>query len=79
MAILKINHSGNTPFYSGSTANKYHDDNSLYEVIAYCCDPRRAISGLIGGFGIDVRYAAAQMDGLARAYRQADGIRLRHM
>lgn len=79
MAILKVNHGGNTPFYSGSTTKKYYDENALYDVITYCCDPGKAISGLIGGFGINVQYAAAQMDGLARAYRQADGIRLRHM
>lgn len=79
MAILKINHSGNTPLYSDRTAPKYHDGNSLHDVISYCCNPNKARSGLIGGFGINVRYAAEQMDGLARAYRQADGIRLRHM
>lgn len=79
MAILKVNHSKNTLPYWGSTVPKYHDVNSLHDVISYCCNPDKAKSGLIGGFGINVRYAAEQMDGLAWAYRQADGVRLRHM
>lgn len=78
MAILKVSHSKNTSPYLYSTVPKYHDENSLNNVISYCCNPDKAKSGLIGGFGINVQYAAEQMDELARAYRQTDGIRLRH-
>lgn len=79
MAVLKIIHGQNAESLSTHDNPKYHDENSLYNVIAYCCNPAKAKSGLIGGFGIDPPYAAEQMDALARAYRKADGIRLRHM
>lgn len=79
MAILKVIHGQNAPVDPCYTEKKYHDENSLYHVIAYCCNPEKTKSGLIGGFGISLHDAAAQMDGLAQAYGKANGIRLRHM
>lgn len=79
MAVFKVIHSKNTKQNPYTFAPKYHDENSLYDVIDYCCNPSKARNGYIGGFGIGAFDIAEQMDGLAKAYGKAEGIRLRHM
>lgn len=79
MAVLKVIHRKNAGSNQYIDTPKYHDENSLFDVISYCCNPAKAKSKLIGGFGISIPNAAEQMDGLARSYGKADGIRLRHM
>lgn len=78
MAILKVIHNRNSPVIPRFIDGKYHDDNSLYDVIAYCCRSEKIKSGFIGGYGITLHDVAAQMDRLAQAYGKADGVRLRH-
>lgn len=79
MALLKVMHNKNTPVSPRFQGKKYHDENSLYDVISYCCNPEKTQSGNIGCFGANVQYAAEQMGRLAQTYGKANGIRLRHM
>ena len=79
MAVFKVMHRKNTPTSPKFPGKKYHDENSLYDVIPYCCNPQKTKSGYIGCFGASVPYAAEQMDKLAIAYGKASSIRLRHM
>lgn len=79
MAVFKVMHRKNTPKSPKFPGKKYHDENSLYDVIPYCCNPQKTKSGYIGCFGASVPYAAEQMDKLAIAYGKACSIRLRHM
>lgn len=79
MAVFKVIHSKNTKQNPYAHSPKYHDENSLYDVIDYCCNPSKARNGYIGGFGIGAFDIADQMNGLAKAYGKAEGIRLRHM
>ena len=79
MAVFKVMHRKNTPTSPKFPGKKYHDENSLYDVIPYCCNPQKTKSGYIGCFGASVPYAAEQMDKLAIAYGKACSIRLRHM
>ena len=79
MALLKVMHNKNTPSSPRFPGKKYHDENSFYDVIPYCYNPKKTKSGYIACFGAAVQYAAEQMDGLAQAYGKANGIRLRHM
>ncbi len=79
MAVLKIIHQKNALPYKNQNGQKYHDENALRNVIAYCCDPDKTEHHHIYGIGVSVQDAAEQMEGLAAAYRKTSGIRLRHM
>ena len=79
MAILKINCSVKSPFKGNVPDKKYHDDTAIEDVISYCLQTCKIPSHCIGGIGINVDYAAAQMTFLAKVYGKEKGVRLRHM
>ena len=66
--------------YHGKTPeNKYHDEMSLHNVLAYVMDPRKTNADLIGGFAVNPEMAEDQFEMIARNYGKDFGIRLRHM
>ena len=57
---------------------KYFDDRALNNVINYVLDPIKAKSRMIGAYGVQVEFAAQQMELVSRAYNNYDKLRLRH-
>jgi len=58
---------------------KYQDDLALENVISYCTNENKTPHRLIGGFGVNLNQAAYEMQRLAEAYDNYNGVRLRHM
>lgn len=79
MAVLKVIHSGNSPAADKFDTPKYHDATAISDVIRYCCQPSKIPHRCIGGFGLNLTYAAEQMEGVIRAYGKTEGVHLRHM
>ncbi|WP_130870549.1 relaxase/mobilization nuclease domain-containing protein [Intestinimonas massiliensis (ex Afouda et al. 2020)] len=75
MAYLKIRHKEQEGYIGG----KYHDRDSFHDVISYVLRPEKTPSHYIGGIGVDVLYAAAQMETLSACFGQNQGVHLRHM
>ena len=75
MAYLKIRHKE----LDGYSGGKYHDRNSFHDVISYVLNPDKTPSHYIGGIGIDISCAAAQMQTLSACFGQDQGVRLRHI
>ncbi len=75
MAYLKIRHREKCGYVGG----KYHDDNSIHDVLSYIMDPTKTPSRYIGGIGIDPLHAEFEMVTLSQLYAQDKGVRLRHM
>ena len=57
---------------------KYFDDLALKNAINYILNPIKAKSRMIGAYGVQIEYAAQQMEFVSRAYNNYDKLRLRH-
>ena len=60
-------------------AGKYHDDEALMNVIMYCCNPIKIISGLVGGLAVNPQHAIYEMETVAGLCDKNSRLRLRHM
>ena len=56
---------------------KYKDDAAIGNVIDYVCNPEKT-DGRIGGWAVNPRCAAYEMELLSRLFRNDQGVRLRH-
>lgn len=77
MPVLKVI-CAQSPYFSGLGIPKYHDEEALSSVIAYCQNPDKIKGGFVGGMGVNPSQAAYEMDMLAWAYGKDHGLRLRH-
>lgn len=75
MTYLKIRYRTKEGFPEG----KYHDDDSLHDVVNYIMQSSKALSGYIGGIAVDPYDAVYQMEMLSMYYGKDHGVRLRHM
>ena len=57
---------------------KYFDDLALKDVINYVLNPQKTKSHLAGAYGVQIEFAAQQMEFVSRAYNNYDKLRLRH-
>ena len=57
---------------------KYFDDLALKDVINYVLNPQKTKSHLVGAYGVQIEFAAQQMEFVSRAYNNYDKLRLRH-
>lgn len=57
---------------------KYHDDNSLYDVLSYILQPSKTPSHVTGGVRVDMQNPAQSMVDVAQIYKKDYGVRLRH-
>lgn len=53
----------------------YNDEEALHDVISYIC---RGGYGYIGGYGVDPRYAAEQMQLVKQLWGKEQGRQVRH-
>lgn len=56
---------------------KYHDDQAIPVLTQYAFNDEKTI-GYIGGWAVDPRYAAYEMELLDKLYHKEEGVRLRH-
>lgn len=63
--------------FNSSYDQKYKDDNAITDIIGYVCNPEKT-DGYIGSWSLDPRYAAYEMELLAKLFHNNHGIRLRH-
>ena len=76
MAVFKVIR--NQPEYVGKQG-KYHDDQAIETVVSYVLNYEKTRNFFIGGYGVNVNYAAYEMKRLEAAYDKGYGPRLRHM
>ena len=76
MPILKVIHE--EPCYIAG-GGKYHDDAAVESVISYILNPAKTRNNFVGGRGVNVSYAAYEMNRMAEAFDKESGIRVRHM
>lgn len=79
MAVLKIKHRVPRNLAGIVPAQKYHDDNTIADVLHYILSPVKTPSGSVGGIAIKASRAVDEMEMLSTYYGQNHGIRLRHM
>jgi len=58
---------------------RYHDENAIRDVVAYCLQPKKIPRQLVGAYAVNINQAAYEMERLARANGKDHGLRLRHM
>lgn len=75
MPILKVKHVED-PHYSNGGFAKYHDGKAYESVISYCMNPEKA--SFVGGFGVNLTQAAYEMERVAQAFGNENGLHLRH-
>ena len=63
---------------TANTTGKYHDPNSIPDVIAYIMNPAKAIHQYIGFVGIDPNHIVFAMKNVALTYQKTNGVQLRH-
>ncbi len=61
-----------------NTRGKYHDADSLNDVIQYILQPHKAIHGYVGGAYVDPDDAATSMLLVADQWGKTKGVQLRH-
>ena len=61
-----------------NSAGKYHDKNSLRDVLSYVLRPCKAFHQFTGGSHVDMNDPASSMDAVAAKYKKEKGVRLRH-
>ena len=74
MALMKFitENASNSPY-----DEKYKDDDALWDVIGYVCNPEKT-GGCVGGWAVDPNHAAYEMELLAKLFHNNQGVRLRH-
>lgn len=75
MPVLKIICQEHT-YCTQDSLGKYQDDNALHDVLSYC--GRYGKASCVDGIGVYPPNAVYEMERLARAYGQTQGVRLRH-
>ena len=61
-----------------NAAGKYDDSASRDDVIRYITQKHKTPSGYIGACGVDVPYAAQQMQEVSASFKKDNKIRIRH-
>ena len=61
-----------------NAAGKYDDPASRDDVIRYITQKHKTPSGYIGACGVDVPYAAKQMQEVSESFKKDNKIRIRH-
>lgn len=79
MAILKVMRKIPQELRPYVPEEKYHDPETLTNLVRYCFNPRKTAPDLIGGISVDPRYAIEQMEAVAFAYQKQFGLRAQHM
>ena len=75
MPSFKVKHVADSHYPNGGYA-KYHDGKAYETVISYCLNPEKA--SFVGGFGVNLTQAAYEMERVAQAFGNEDGLHLRH-
>ncbi len=79
MAVLKVVTEISPTYKKNGITKKYHDNDTIPDIIHYIFDPRKTLGKYIGGLAINLSWAAEQMTAVADAYGKNRGIRVRHM
>lgn len=61
-----------------NAAGKYDDSASRDDVIRYITQKHKTPSGYIGASGVDIPYAAQQMQAVAESFKKDNKVRIRH-
>lgn len=61
-----------------NAAGKYDDPAAREDVIRYITQPYKTTHGFVGAYGVDIPYAAQQMQAVAASYKKDNKIRIRH-
>ena len=61
-----------------NAAGKYDDPAARDDVIRYITQKVKTPSGYIGAYGVDVPYAAQQMQAVAESFKKDNKVRIRH-
>lgn len=79
MPILKVKTQVREDLRGQVGDKKYHDDQTVTDVMDYVLREDKVQEGCVGGFAVNPSLAADQFKMVAEAYGKNFGVRLRHM